>query len=115
MIVKKVVILGGGVLGSQIAYQSAFSGITTVIYDISDEAVQQAQQKIDSYPQQYKQDIGATDEQVQAANANLSLTTDMKAAATDADVIIEAVPERLDIKESTYKSLAPYITIRRSY
>ncbi len=58
MIVKKVVILGGGVLGSQIAYQSAFSGITTVIYDISDEAVQQAQQKIDSYPQQYKQDIG---------------------------------------------------------
>ncbi|APR08095.1 3-hydroxyacyl-CoA dehydrogenase [Lentilactobacillus parabuchneri] len=110
MIVKKVVILGGGVLGSQIAYQSAFSGIKTVIYDISDEAVQQAQQKIDSYPQQYKQDIGATDEQVQAANANLSLTTDMKAAATDADVIIEAVPERLDIKESTYKSLAPYIT-----
>ncbi|ORN08155.1 3-hydroxybutyryl-CoA dehydrogenase [Lentilactobacillus parabuchneri] len=55
MIVKKVVILGGGVLGSQIAYQSAFSGIKTVIYDISDEAVQQAQQKIDSYPQQYKQ------------------------------------------------------------
>ncbi len=38
----------------------------------------------------------------------------MKAAATDADVIIEAVPERLDIKESTYKSLAPCVTIRRS-
>lgn len=109
MNVNKVVILGGGVLGSQIAYQSAFSGFKTVIYDISNEAVASAQKKVDSYPAQYQHDMNATDDQINTAKENLSLTTDLKAAITDADVIIEAVPERLDIKESTYQSLAPYL------
>ena len=109
MNVNKVVILGGGVLGSQIAYQSAFSGFPTVIYDISDEAVDSAKQKVASYPKQYQQDINATDAQIDTANSNLSLTTDLKSAVTGASVIIEAVPERLDIKESTYKNLAPFI------
>lgn len=109
MNVNKVVILGGGVLGSQIAYQFAFSGFPTVIYDISDEAVNSAKQKVASYPKQYQQDINATDAQIDTANSNLSLTTDLKSAVTGASVIIEAVPERLDIKESTYKNLAPFI------
>ncbi|MEE8825095.1 putative 3-hydroxybutyryl-CoA dehydrogenase [Lentilactobacillus sunkii] len=109
MNVNKVVVLGGGVLGSQIAYQSAYSGFETVIYDISNEAVASAQKKVDSYPAQYQHDMNATDDQINTANENLSLTTDLKAAITDADIIIEAVPERLGIKESTYQSLAPYL------
>ncbi|WP_283680328.1 3-hydroxyacyl-CoA dehydrogenase [Lentilactobacillus sp. Marseille-Q4993] len=109
MKVNKVVILGGGVLGSQIAYQAAFSGLPTVIYDISDAAVDSASKKIASYPDQYRHDIDATDQQIEQANENLSLTTDLKSAITGASVVVEAVPERLDIKQSTYESLAPYL------
>lgn len=106
---NKVVVLGGGVLGSQIAYQSAFSGIETVIYDINDAAIDAAWRKIDQLPDQYIRDLGATNEQLASAKAQLSLTLDLETAITDADVIIEAVSERLSIKESLYKSLKPYI------
>ncbi|MFT8907549.1 MAG: 3-hydroxyacyl-CoA dehydrogenase NAD-binding domain-containing protein, partial [Lentilactobacillus diolivorans] len=109
MDIKKVVILGGGVLGSQIAYQSAFSGLQTIIYDISDKAISNANNKIATYPNQYKHDIKATDEQIAKASKHLSFTTSLKSAITAADVIVEAVPERIDIKESTFKKLMPYI------
>lgn len=109
MDIKKVVILGGGVLGSQIAYQSAFSGLQTIIYDISDKAISNANNKIATYPNQYKHDIKATDEQIAKASKHLSFTTSLKSAITAADVIVEAVPERIDIKESTFKKLIPYI------
>lgn len=106
---NKVVVLGGGVLGSQIAYQSAFSGIETVIYDINDAAIAAAQKKIDSYPDQYAHDLGATQDQLNAANSNLSLTLDLASAITGADVIIEAVSENIKVKESVYQGLKPYI------
>ncbi|GAA3609093.1 3-hydroxyacyl-CoA dehydrogenase [Secundilactobacillus similis] len=106
---NKVVVLGGGVLGSQIAYQSAFSGIDTVIYDINDAAIDAAQQKLDQFPDQYAHDLGATAEQLAETKARLSLTLDLESAITGADVIVEAVSERISIKESLYKSLKPYI------
>ena len=106
---NKVVILGGGVLGSQIAYQAAFSNLPTVIYDISNDAIKNAQAKVASYPDQYKRDIQATDDQLASAKKNLSLTTNLESAITGASVVIEAVPERLDIKRSTYESLKPYL------
>ncbi|WP_054711081.1 3-hydroxyacyl-CoA dehydrogenase NAD-binding domain-containing protein [Secundilactobacillus paracollinoides] len=49
MNINKLVVLGGGVLGSQIAYQSAYSGIPTVIYDISDDAVDAAKLRVATY------------------------------------------------------------------
>ena len=106
---NKVVVLGGGVLGSQIAYQSAFSGIDTVIYDINDAAIAAAQQKLDQFPDQYVHDLGATAEQLAETKSRLSLTLDLESAITGADVIVEAVSERISIKESLYKSLKPYI------
>lgn len=109
MDVNKVVILGGGVLGSQIAFQSAFSGIETVIYDISDKAISAAKEKIATLPPQYKRDLAVSDDRLAVAAAQLSLTTDLESAISHADVIIEAVPERLDIKKSSYASLQPYI------
>lgn len=106
---QKLVVLGGGVLGSQIAYQAAFSGLQTVIYDISEDALKAAQQKIDAFPDQYVHDLNATAAQVDAATENLTLTTDLATAVTGADFIIESVSERMDVKESVYRSLVPYI------
>ncbi len=109
MDVKKVVILGGGVLGSQIAYQTAFSGFETVIYDISNPAIEAAKQKVETYPDQYKKDVNATDGEIETVNSNLTFTTDLESAITGANVIIEAVPERMDIKKSIYQGIKPYV------
>lgn len=109
MDILKVLVLGGGVLGSQIAYQSAYCGLDTVIYDISDDALAAAKKKIDSYPDQYIRDLGATQEQLASVKNHLSLTLDLESAVRGADVIVEAVSEQLDIKKSVYSEIAPFI------
>ena len=43
---KNITVAGGGVLGSQIAYQTAFKGFSVVLYDIDDIALTRAQQRI---------------------------------------------------------------------
>lgn len=110
MKVNKLVVLGGGVLGSQIAYQSAYSGIPTVIYDISDDAVDAVKLRVATFPAQYKHDLKASDEALTAADSRLTYTSDLTKAALNADVIIEAVPERPAIKEDVYTKLKPLIT-----
>lgn len=89
MKVNKLVVLGGGVLGSQIAYQSAYSGIPTVIYDISDDAVDAVKLRVATFTAQYKHDLKASDEALTAADSRLTYTSDLTKAALNADVIIE--------------------------
>lgn len=110
MNINKLVVLGGGVLGSQIAYQSAYSGIPTVIYDISDDAVDAAKLRVATYPAQYQRDLNATDTALEEAASRLTYTSDIAKAGLNADVIIEAVPEQPAIKESVYDQLKPLIT-----
>ncbi|WP_170999578.1 3-hydroxyacyl-CoA dehydrogenase [Paucilactobacillus kaifaensis] len=110
MKINKVVVLGGGVLGSQIAFQTAYSGFDVVLYDISDAALKGANQKLSSLPAQYQRDLNATQEQLNAVNRHLSLTTDLKKAVSDASIIVEAIPEQLSIKESMYQKLAPFVS-----
>ncbi|BBZ31922.1 3-hydroxyacyl-CoA dehydrogenase [Mycolicibacterium confluentis] len=104
--ISTVTVLGAGVLGSQIAYQSAYKGFPVIAYDIDDEALRAAQKRFDHLAATYLNEVpGADDETTQAALARLTLTTDLGQAA-DADLIIEAVPELLDVKQQTYSTLA---------
>lgn len=110
MKINKVVVLGGGVLGSQIAFQSAYSGFEVVLYDISNAAIKNAQQKLARLPLQYERDMQATKSQLAAADSNLSFTTDLKQAVSGATVIVEAVPEKLSIKQNVDQQLKPFIS-----
>lgn len=52
--ISNVTVAGSGVLGSQIAYQSAYSGKNVIIYDINDEAIAKAKDRIKSLRSLYK-------------------------------------------------------------
>lgn len=106
MNIKNVTVAGGGVLGSQIAFQTAFSGFPVNLYDISDEALEKTKEKMHAWQKAYKKDLGATDEQVEKAYNNLSFYTDLAEAVKGADLVIEAVPEVVNIKTDFYKKLA---------
>ncbi len=114
--IKKVVVLGSGVLGSQIAYQSVYSGCEVAVYDIKREILDKAEQGTfpglaDTYVAEVK---GATREKVDAALGRVSYHDDLATAAADADIVIEAVPEVLKIKQDTFAKLnevAPAKTI----
>ncbi|MDS1016604.1 3-hydroxyacyl-CoA dehydrogenase [Lentilactobacillus buchneri] len=106
MAIKKVTVAGSGVLGSQIAFQSAFKGFDVTVYDISQEAVDKAEERIKGLRHAYRHDIAATDEEFNAGISRLKFTDDLAAAVKDADLVIEAIPENPDIKHEFYQKLS---------
>jgi len=113
--ITKVTVLGTGVLGSQIAYQTAYSGFQVSAYDISDEVLNTAKLRFAGLAETYKKEVaGAADGKADAALGRISYFSDLGAAVSDADLVIEAVPEVLAIKQQTYErlgELAPEKTI----
>ncbi|WEV47303.1 3-hydroxyacyl-CoA dehydrogenase [Bifidobacterium sp. ESL0690] len=106
---QNLTVLGTGVLGSQIIFQSAYKGKDVVAYDISDEILAGLPARWEYLKKQYKRDIpDATDEKLDAAVSRIRTTADLKDAVKDADIIIEAIPERLDIKQSTWEKVSKY-------
>lgn len=111
---KHITIAGSGVLGSQIAYQTAFKGFDVCVYDIHDDALERAKERIMNLMPRYQKDLGASEEEVQTAYERISFTCDLSKAVAEADLVIEAVPERVDIKTDFYTKLgkaAPEKTI----
>ena len=106
MNIKRVMVAGSGVLGSQIAYQTAFKGFDVAVYDVNDEMLEKAKERFLALKPRYQTDLGATEEEVDAAYDHLSLYSDMAEAVKDADLVIEAVPEVVDIKMAFYQNLA---------
>ena len=103
---KNITVAGSGVLGSQIAYQTAFHGFQVSVYDINDEALELAKERIKKLKPRYQEDLKATQEEVDAPYDRLSFYSDLAEAVKDADLVIEAVPERVEIKVDFYKKLA---------
>lgn len=114
--ITKVTVLGTGVLGSQIAYQTAYSGLDVVAYDISDEILAKAKDRFASLATTYRADdvAGARDGKADDALTRITYSSDLAQAVQDADLVIEAIPEVLSLKQETYEALgkvAPAKTI----
>ncbi|MFD0364944.1 3-hydroxyacyl-CoA dehydrogenase [Nocardia sp. GCM10030253] len=107
--IRKVTVLGTGVLGSQIAFQTAFSGFDVTAYDISDDALAAAGDRITKLAATYRDEVpAAADGKADKSAAGIALTTDLAAAVADADLVIEAIPEVLAIKQETYQRLGEF-------
>ncbi|MGW4089873.1 3-hydroxyacyl-CoA dehydrogenase [Nocardia sp. NPDC004750] len=113
--IRKVTVLGTGVLGSQIAYHTAFRGFEVTAYDIDDEALAAARERFDKLAAVYREQVpGGEDGKAEQTAAGITLSSDLARAVQDADLVIEAIPEVLTIKQQTYEKLgqvAPERTI----
>lgn len=103
---KNVTVAGSGVLGYQIAFQSAFHGFNVTVYDINDDVLEKAKAKFQTLSDAFKVDLNATQERLDQAYKNLSYTSDLKESVKNADLLIEAVPENPEIKIDFYQKLA---------
>src|SRR5215510_7701911 len=71
--IHNVTVIGTGVLGSQIAYQSAYSGFEVTAYDISDEIVNKARKRFAELAARYEREVeGASDGHAVAALARIT-------------------------------------------
>ena len=129
---KKVVVAGGGVLGSQIAYQSAFWGFDVTIWLRSEASIGRATPKLARlkdiyvntleamktstvYPRGFATDklsdeeIDAMKERAIKAHDSLTLTTSYEEAFKDADFVIECIAEDPKQKIAFYTEMAKYL------
>ncbi|TXF90771.1 3-hydroxyacyl-CoA dehydrogenase [Neolewinella aurantiaca] len=106
MDIKNVTIAGSGVLGAQIAFQTAFHGYAVTVYDISDEVLEKAKATFLKLGEAFKADLEASQQEVDDAIDRLSLSADLATAVADADLLIESIPENPSIKIGFYEKLA---------
>lgn len=112
--IKKVLLLGAGTMGQQISIPCSLAGFDVVIYDINEDALKKAMEGIPKIMAGMVLWKKATQEEADAALKRISTTTDPEAAAKDADIISESVPEKPDLKVkifSQFNKLCPERTI----
>jgi enoyl-CoA hydratase/3-hydroxyacyl-CoA dehydrogenase len=104
--IKKILVLGVGLMGQGIAQVALMSGYNVVLVDIKDELVDKAYKGIEAGLKK-SEEKGALGEGVSAANilAKCEKSTDLASAVRDADMVIEAVIERMDIKKQVCKTV----------
>jgi len=108
MKIKNVTIAGAGVLGSQIAWQTAFHGFNVTVYDVFEKGLEGGKEFHKKFAEIFKTQRGARQEEIDATLSRLSYTTNLEEAVKDADLISESVPESLEIKKSFYNDLAKF-------
>lgn len=134
MDIKHVTVAGAGVLGSQIAYQSAYKGFSVKIWVRSEGSIERAKPKLEhlhrtyidtleamkTNPSAYCRGLAPTPDlsaeqidelktQAQKAYESIVFTTSFDEAARDADLVIEAIAENLEEKDAFYRALAPHL------
>jgi 3-hydroxyacyl-CoA dehydrogenase len=111
---KKITVLGTGVLGSQIAFQTAYHGFEVVAYDVDDAALEKAKKQFAKLAGVYRSRVEGEPGQADRALASIVYSADLADAVKDAELVIEAVPENIDVKRGVYTTLgavAPQNTI----
>ncbi len=104
MEIKKVGVLGCGLMGSGIAQVAASAGFETVVREVSDDLIKKGFAGIEKSLAKFAEKGSITSEQQQQTLARLSGTTSFKDLA-DCDIIVEAIIENLEEKRKTYKQL----------
>ena len=103
--VKNIAVIGAGNMGHQIALLCALHGYKTTCTDVNPNILEKAEQFADSYLPERVKKAKLTQEQADQARANIIFTPSLEAAVTDADYVIEAVLEILDVKRKVFASL----------
>ncbi|MEU6163612.1 3-hydroxyacyl-CoA dehydrogenase family protein [Streptomyces tanashiensis] len=101
---RKLAVIGAGLMGSGIAQVSAQAGWDVVLRDVTDAALTRGTDGIKASYDKFvaKGRLGAED--AEAALGRITATTELDAVA-DADIVVEAVFENLDVKHEIFRSL----------
>ena len=135
---KNIVIAGGGVLGSQIAFQSAYCGFNVTILIRKEDSQEDVKEKLNTLYNTYIETIDVMSDskkkdldniargiansntfnkdvclkKVKDALKNIKIETEQEVALKDADLVIESITENFDIKAAFYRQIQPYMPLK---
>ena len=133
---ENLMVAGGGVLGSQIAFQSAYAGLNVTVWLRSEEYIQRTKKKLEELKAAYHQAVnacingrqnylGALDipetsvaegdyelyqSRIEDAMNHIHFETDLQKAAAGQDFIIESIAENMETKKEFYQKLNLYVS-----
>ncbi len=106
---QKVAVIGGGTMGSGIAYVTARAGLDTVLYDVVSEQINAAR-KYHAKTLSREQEKGRlTQEQAAKVTQHLVYSGNLAEAVDETDMIIEAVPESIELKTSLFRDIEQHV------
>ena len=96
--IRHITVLGAGTMGHGIAHAAILAGYETRLYDVSDTQLQKARTQVEGIVKKAVElgKVGASD--VEPLLRRMTTTSDLAAALTDTQFVIEAAPERIDLK-----------------
>jgi len=100
--IRQIAVIGTGTMGRGIAYLAAVAGYETVIHDADAAALDAAKASIESTLQKGVERGKVTSDAAAAASGRIHLAADLEPAVHGADLIIEAVPENLELKQDLF-------------
>jgi enoyl-CoA hydratase/3-hydroxyacyl-CoA dehydrogenase len=102
MDVKKIAVIGSGLMGSGIAYVSAWNGYEVTIVDINQELVDKGMERLRNDVMTGIDKGKMTITEAEGLMGRLSGTVDTEAAVKDADLVIEAIFENMEVKKEVF-------------
>jgi 3-hydroxybutyryl-CoA dehydrogenase len=102
--VKRVGVVGGGLMGSGIAEVSARAGIDTMLREPTEDLISGCRERISRSISTAVERGKITDSDAHAATSRITYTTDMRQLAS-CDLVVEAVPEKLPLKQDIFADL----------
>ena len=103
--IKNIAVIGAGNMGHQIAMLCAIHGFKTVCTDVDKKILKKAENFADTYLAGRVEKERLTAEQAKAARGRISFSPSMEESVKDADYVIEAVLEILDLKRKVFADL----------
>lgn len=105
MSVKKITVIGAGIMGNGIAHVAAQAGFDTILNDISKEILNKASVSITKNLDKGIELGKLTAKDKETTLSKLTFNDDLESSIQDADFIIEAVPEKIDLKIKIFSTL----------
>src|SRR5919197_3529427 len=112
MNMRRIAVLGAGTMGHGIAHAAMTGGFETRLYDVSDAAIEKASHSIEEIVRKGVElgKVGPADGI--AILARLTTTTRLEEALADVDFVIEAAPERIDLKLDLFADIERFAPAR---
>jgi len=98
-----VAVVGSGIMGSGIAQAAAMSSHRAVLFDTSEDAIRRAEEAIDTSLARFVRSGRLDEPEAAAAKGRIEFSADLAAAVAEASVVVEAVPEVLEIKHEVWR------------
>lgn len=102
---EKIAVIGGGTMGNGIAHVFAMHGHSVHLVDISEAALQKAVTTITKNLDRMVAKEAITEEIKQQTLANIIATSDLKAGVAEADLVVEAATENIDLKLKIFRDM----------